>query len=257
MSLLRLSALLLPVSLVPIASAQSVLLRYRPPVGKTVAYTVSMSMTMSTPQKTPGTKGPMSIKQTMPMTIRVVSRTADLTTVETKTGSARFGVGSPMAGAPQAKPVVMRMTIDQFGTPKGGAAAGPAAAMMNSMGGSTQGVLFPRGPVKVGDTWTQSIDMGKVMSGAKMTGMKMQGKFPLVYRLTAYKGGIVTIVMTSKGKMTMAMGTQPINANLNMRSTVLIDAATGLMKSMATVNDSDTMIPGMGAMRQHMTISIK
>lgn len=253
--------LLIAASLVlaAIAPAQSVLLRYRPPVGKTAAYTMKMSMTMTSAQKSPGTRAPMSINQTMPMTIRVVSRTADTTTIETKTGPAKPDPGSPMGRMPQAgKATVARMTLDQYGTPKGGTTgAGPAAAMMNSMGGNTQGVLFPKGPVKVGDTWTQSIDMGKIMSSAKMGGMKMQGKFPLAYRLASLKGGVATITMTSKGNLTMAMGAQPINATLNMRSTIQIDAATGLMKSMTTVNDTDTKIPGMGAMRQHMTVSIK
>ena len=247
-----------PLLLVATASAQTVLLRYRPPVGKTFAYTMTTSMTMASPQKTPGMKGPMSFRQSAPMTIRVVSQTPDATTIEMKTGPTKTAAGSALGNAPQTSaPQIVRMTLDRFGTLKAGSGAGPATAIMSSMGGNMQGVVFPAKPVRVGDTWTQTIDLGKIMSGAKAGSMRVQGKLPMVYRLTALKGGIATIEMASKGAMTMAMGAQAIKTSMNMRATSSIDSSTGLTKSTALVSDSATQLPGMGAMRQHMTMSMK
>ena len=245
------------------ASAQSVLLRYQPPVGKTVSYTMTNAMSMTSPMS-PGK--PMAFTQTIPMTVRVVSKSAAGTTVETKTGPTKMNApaGSPMAGMannPAMNKVnVVRMTIDPFGTPKGATGAGPAAAMANSMGsvmgGGSQGVFFPAKPVKVGDTWTSAMDLGK-MAPAGAAGMKMNGKIPIVYRLTALKGGVATVAMTAKGTMSMAFGNKPMQIAMDIRSTILLDAATGLTKSMSSVTDSTTTLPGMGAMRQHMASTMR
>lgn len=244
------------------ASAQSVLLRYQPPVGKTVSYTMTNAMSMTSPMA-PGK--PMAFTQTIPMTVRVVSKTAAGTMVETKSGPTKMSApaGSPMAGMannPAMRKVnVVRITIDPFGTPKGATGAGPAAAMANSMGsvmgGGSQGVFFPAKPIKVGDTWTSAMDLGK-MAPAGMP-MKMNGKIPLVYRLVSLKGGVAMVAMTAKGTMSMAFGNKPMQIAMDIRSTILLDASTGLTKSMSSVTDSTTTLPGMGAMRQHMASTMR
>lgn len=236
---LVLPALLLAAS----AQAQTVLLRYHPPVGKTVSYTMKMSMTMATPQA-PGGK-PMHFDQNVPMTLKVVSHTADTTTVEMTTGASGM-----------MKANTTRLTLDQYGTPKGAGGSGPGAAMMSSMGQGSQGISFPKGPVKVGATWTSSIDLGK-MGGGMPGGMKMNGKVPIVYRLTGLRGGVATILMTAKGTMSMNMSGKAMNISMDIRSTSDIDSATGLAKSSVTTTDTTTAIPGAGTMRQHMTMTMK
>ncbi len=240
------------------ASAQTVLLRYRPPVGKTFSYTMVMSMSMVAPKATQAMAGATHFGQTSPMSIRVLSRTGDTTTVETRSGPAHFDAGSPLAkNNGLTKPVVSRMTLDQYGTPKGAAGGGMPSAMVSAVGQGSQGVAFPKKAVKVGDSWTSALDLGKMM-GALSRGMKTSGTIPIVYRLVAVQGGVATVSMTAKGTMSMSMGTRPMRITLDVRSTSLIDVATGMPKSSRTTTDTSTELPGAGggAVRQHMAMTM-
>ena len=244
-------------------SAQTVLLRYRPPVGRTASYTMVTAMSMTNPMG--GAGGTMRFTQTTPLVIRVLSRTGAATTVETRMGPMRFDApaGSPMAAMGRnpalKKPIVTRMTIGELGALQGASGGPTVSAMSNditsALGQGSGNVAFPKGPVKVGDTWSSVIDLGK--KGAGASGVRMSGKIPVTYRLVALKGGVATIAMVAKGTMAMKVAARPMSLAMDVRSTVLVDAATGLTKSMSTTSDTVTTLPGMGAMRQHMTATLR
>ncbi len=186
----RTFALALPLALIATGSAQTVLLRFKPPVGATGHYVMSTSMT----QTVPGMPTAMSTSTSVPMTMRVVSRSGNITTMETKMGQAKVTIpaGSPMSSM---KPMLEKTmsgvttttTIDEFGSMKGGTSGAGASSMMAS-GMNGQTVSFPKNAVKVGDSWNETLDMGKAMgaAGAK-TGMTATGKIPIVYRLVSLK----------------------------------------------------------------------
>ncbi len=263
---MRVALVSLVLATVASGSAQTVLLRYNPPVGKTASYTMRMSMSTTLPQGASVSGKPMSFTQTTPMSLRVLAHAGGATTIETRSGPMKFDApaGSPMAAGAKnpnlAKVNVVRMTIDEFGTPKGASGGGASAAVVNAMGSAMgqggQGVTFPKAPVKVGDTWKSSLDIGK-MIGAAGAGLKANGTIPLVFRLLAVKGGEATVSMTAKGSVGMNVGGRTLNFTMDLKSTSLIDTATGLTRSTSTTMDSVTSMPGMTAMRQHMVSTLK
>lgn len=275
---MRSLALVSLLALAALGSAQTVTLRFKPPVGTTRSYVTTTSMV----QNVPGMPAPMTMSQTMPMTYRVVSRSGGLTTIQTKTGQVKVTVpaGSPMAAQKaqierMASGMTSTMTVDEFGTLKSmGATGAPGASLANGIGAGmasgAQGISYPNKPLKVGDTWTGSLDMGKSMSKTVPMGMTAKGKIPIVYRLLGIEkqGGktLARISMTMNGSTSMAMGAAGAGAgggksmSMTMRmasqGTMVVDAATGLLQSMSTKMSNDMAIMGQN-MRQNISVSMK
>lgn len=262
MNLSRILALALPVALAATGTAQTVQLRFKPPVGKTATYTMSMSMSMSGGM----IPKPMAMTQTVPMTMKVVSRQGNATTIQTKMGQAKISVpaDSPMAGMKammekQMSGNVSTTTVDELGNLKNVSASGASAAMTRQLGGmmqGAQGIAFPKKALRVGDAWTASMDMNKLMGGMMGGGMKMTGPINVTYKLLSVSGGVATISIKMKGDTTMNMGAQSMKIGMNSNGSVKVDAATGLMKSMSTTTDTNMTMP-QGSMKQHMVVSMK
>lgn len=261
---LRALALVAVPALAAFGSAQT-LLRFKPPVGKSASYT--MTMTMS--QSMAGMAAPMTITTTMPMTMRVVSRSGKNTVLETKAGQAKVSVpaNSPMAGMKAAMEkassnVATKSTVDELGNVKGldasgtGAGAAMAKQMSTGMMQGAQGVSFPAKALKVGDTWSANLDMGKMMGGMGGGGMKMSGNIPITYRLTALSGGVATIAITMKGAPSMNANGQTIKMNISATGKTVVEAATGFMRSTGMVSDTAIQF-GAQTMKQHMVMSMK
>lgn len=260
----RAFALALPFALIATGSAQTVLLRFKPPVGATSHFVMSTSMT----QTVPGMPAPMSTSTSVPMTMRVVSRSGDVTTMESKMGQAKVTIpaGSPMASM---KPMLEKTmsgvatttTIDQFGSMKGNSAAAGGASGMMGGGMNGQTISFPKKAVKVGESWSETLDMGKAMLGAAaQSGMTATGKIPIVYRLVSLKkvGGksLATISVSMKGKSTMNMPQGKMDMNLTATGVMVVDAATGMFVSTSMTSDTAMQIMGKD-MHQHMVMSMK
>ena len=82
--------------------------------------------------------------------------------------------------------------------------------MMSGMNSAFSGVTFPSKPVKIGESWTNSIDMGAIMGAAAKgqkgaEGMKSSGKVNLTYKLLKADAGSVTIGMSISGTVNMSM----------------------------------------------------
>ena len=242
--------LIASLSIAALGTSQSVLLRYKPPVGKTMTYVYSMKMT----QNVPGMAQAMGFSQTMPMTMRVVSRKGALTTTQTKTGKATVSVpaGSPMAaGKAQIEAASSNKTsttvIDELGNIKS------VTGLGSNMSSSAQGVAFPKKAVKVGDTWTSTVDMSKTMGPAGGS-----GKIPVVYKLVSLSGGTATLAVTMNGTTTMKMGAQPMAMKMMSKGTMAVDAATGMMKSMTMNVNTNVKLGATGqTMKMNMVMSMK
>ncbi|RYG19407.1 hypothetical protein EON82_21495 [bacterium] len=271
MSVSRIVFVLVPLALSATGSAQSVLLRLKPPVGAKRSYISKMTMTMSSSAPMPGMNGPMVITTTTPMEIRVVKRVGNVTTMETKTGKPTVTLpkNSPMAGMKsqmekQGGGVVGTVSINEFGEVKGFDAKGSGqnAAMAQQMSGGVlsglQGVSLPKRAVKVGDTWSSSIDMGKAV-GMGMGAPGASQKMPVTFRLASIenKGGkrLARVAMTMKGSMKVNAGGQQVPITMNMSGHSLFEIATGLTVGTSMTSDSTFAVMG-NTMKQHMVMSM-
>ena len=119
---------------------------------------------------------------------------------------------------------------------------------MGSMGAQAgaQGVIFPKGAVKVGSTWTATIDIGKLMgqaAGANGPKVVSGGKIPVKYKLVGFKTiagkQVAGITATMNGTVVMSMGAQAgaagqMKMGLKSTSSGQIDVGTGMVRTMTT-----------------------
>ncbi len=115
-------------------------------------------------------------------------------------------MSSGNAGKTMEKPSIMYM--DQHFKPKlaGNGSAG-MAQMMSGMNNAYAGITFPSKPIKIGETWTNSIDMGQAMGAAAKAapGMKSSGKMNMTYKLLKVEGNSVLIGLNISGSVNMSM----------------------------------------------------
>jgi len=256
--------MLLAAVLLPVVVAQApVNLKYLPPVGKAIRYKMVMDM-----QQGMGAMGTMKSKTTVDMTIKAISRSGDVTTLETKTENAKVTIpaGSPMASMKDmmekqmsGKTATVKMDSHYQGV---GSTDGMLSSLNSGPGGAMSGMSLPNHPVKVGDSWSSSLDIGKAAKGASMGGMTMKGNLPIKMKLLSVSGGQAKIAMTITGTMTMAMpagGTtskaQNIATKMNVAGTYSINVSDGTLVNSTMTSDSTTDM-GKMIMKQHMVQSM-
>lgn len=264
-TLYRVLALVAPLSIVALGSAQTVLLRFKPPVGTMVSY----AMTTSLRQTVSSDPGAVEFTQTIPIRLRIVSRQEGVTTVESKMGQVTITLpaGSPLATQKArmekaSSGQVSTTAVDDLGNLKSLRTTGAAGAAMASQIGTgmmngAQGVVFPRRVLKIGDAWTASMDVGKAM-GAAMGGRVMAtGRVPIVYRLTGLKDNVASISVSMKGKTTLTFGAHRAEVSMNATGAMSVDASTGLLNAMNMTSDATTSLGPGQAIRQHMVMAVK
>ncbi|RYG19079.1 hypothetical protein EON82_21875, partial [bacterium] len=173
--------MLAPLALV-LLPAQTVTLRYLPPIGQSVRSTIVNRMSREFPGQPNAT-----MVQTIPMTTKAISRSKNVTTVQTKTGNVKVDMPAG-AGMDKAKQEIEKSTsgkvstivVDARSVPK--SAVTPGVASVSSVGGF-QGVVYPEGPVRVGQSWTYSLDASRLGTGT--SGNSVNGRIPVRYTLTS------------------------------------------------------------------------
>jgi hypothetical protein len=209
----------------PVQSA--VTFKYQPPVGSIFKY-----RTVIDSHQDMGPGMDMSSKIQMDVQTKVVSRTGELTKLETKTLAVKVTApeGSPMAAqTDQMEKTLMgnvtTSTIDSHFK--------PVAGKSTSFDQVTQGVLgamggysFPSKPINVGESWSSDMDLTKM--GAMTPGMKITGKIPIVCKLVSIEGGDAIISISMKGSMKMEASGQTINMDLSSDGTMKVTIATGI-----------------------------
>jgi Family of unknown function (DUF6263) len=185
-----------------LATQSTVTLLFQPKVGTTYKQSTSMSQTsqmgnsttsMTTTTKVLGIENGFYKLQSTPSNIKM-------------TGG--MGANDQVKKAME-KPSTIYM--DKHFKPK--VAANSSAGMQQMMGGASNpmaGITFPSKPVKVGETWTNTIDMGAMMGAASKgqpgaAGMKSSGKLTLTYKLLKIEASTVTIGTTLSGTVNMDM----------------------------------------------------
>jgi len=233
---------------------QSVTLLYRPPVNKVYKFRMVTDTKMDM-----GAMGSNSFKMTMDSQQKILSRKGDLTTIENKILDFKMAAppGSPMAGAManSTKGAIGKtttMVMDSHYKPRSVAGIGPQASKMM---GSFQNFSFPSKPIRVGESWTSPMDLGKItgaMGSGPAAGMKVDGNVPIVCKLLSTDGKTAKISMTMKGTLNMAMGAQKIKTLMDGGGTFVVDVATGVTRSASFSMDTTTNF-GSQSMKQHMS----
>lgn len=233
-------------------------LEFMPPVGKTYRYQMTMNMTMdmSALAGAGGAGKPpkaMDMGMNTSMAIRVVKRSGDVTTIETKMSEPKMtGSLAGMAGGNNALKggKTSTSTIDRHFHI---ASVGGAGAQLSGAFGN---LAFPNRPLRVGDTWTETVDLAKVM-GAMGGGMGASGagKLPMKFRLVRIErqGGepVAVLAVTSDSTMNIRPMNQPMTLHMIIRGSNTVDISTGMYRDSSMVMDMDMAFQGK-PMKQHM-----
>lgn len=239
-----------------LATQAPITLLYQPKVGSTLKY--SNSLVQSNPM------GGGNTTTTMTITQKVLSFANGYYKVENTTSNYKNSGG--MGGAKNAEQMKkaiegkkMVMLFDKFGAMKvEGQGNQPKGMqeMMGAMSGQGSGMLFPTKPVKIGDTWSKTIDIGSMMGAATQGQGKGTGKITMTYKLVKVVGSSVMISATQKGSMNMSMGSpkagsQPMTMSMTFSGTgsLSVDRTSGTL-------NSSTMKMNMGVMGQQMVVNM-
>jgi len=230
-----------------------VTLKYMPPVGKSIHYRMAMKMNMAM-----GAMGNMASTTAADMFIKALSRSGDVSTVETRIQNAKVTAppNSPMAGSAAAmekqlngKVVKTQMNSHYtiVGTDSG----------LQGISAAAMGFAFPSRPMKIGESWQSTLDFSK-FKGQAMGGAGMSGKVPVKMTLKSVSGGNATIDMQLKGNLSIKMpggaspNGQPITAAMDGKATYICSISDGTLVKLTSSTNTIVPIGGM-TMKQAMT----
>ena len=219
-----------------LATQAQVTLLYQPKVGST--YKSSMTMAQTSQMGNSSTS--------MTVSVKVLGLENGYYKLQSTTSNVKV-TGGAGAGSDQMKKAMEKsstMYVDKHFKPKLDAknASVDMQNMMSGMNSAFSGVVFPSKPVKVGETWTNVIDMGAMMNGLAKgqkgaDGMKTTGKINLTYKLVKADSTSVLIGLSIAGTMNMDMsggkgaGAQGMNMKVSMTmsggGTASMERATG------------------------------
>ncbi|MDR3688364.1 MAG: hypothetical protein P4L46_03220 [Fimbriimonas sp.] len=238
----------------------AITLKFQPTIGKAYPFKMTMDMTMNQPSG----GDPITTKTEVNVDMKALSRTGDVTTMETKNSNAKVTIppDSPMAAMKETmeksmSDMVVESKIDtlyRIQSVKGTGGAGNAGMMSNF-----QSMAFPDHPVKVGDTWKSELDLGKIMNsmlGDNAQGMTMDGKIPLKFELKSlsqkYGLSIAEVGIVMGGDATMSVAGQNITMHMKGMGSYFIDIASGMTMSMKVASENEMEVGGMN-ISQKMT----
>ncbi len=237
-------------------------LRFNPPVGKTYQFKMTVKMQMGAVAGGPA----MEFQTDMDSDMKVVSRTGDVTTMETKFSKAHVTLpeDSPIAAMKeslekQSNDKTVTSKIDGFYHVQGVNGSG-----MDSMINGMQAMSFPDHAIKVGDDWSYSMDLGKMIAagGNAVPGapsVEASGKIPIKFRLKeiTQKGNqtFANIEITMDGDAKMSVSGQEIEMHIKSTGTQQIEVSTGMTVGTSMVSDTTSTFGDM-KMTQHLVQSM-
>ncbi len=233
--------MMLATTLFLVALQQQPELRLNPPIGPAASYVMTIGMTTDL-----GKMGKSKVKTTLGMAHTFQRATGDQFNVTTKITDSTISVppGDPMASMkssmPNLKGKSFTMLVDSHAKVLSTKSADPAiSSVMSSLSTGFQGVRFPGGPVKIGQSWNDVVDFSKMQS---MGAAQLSGKLKLISKLVSLK----TIGRRTEAKInvvasgTAKIGTSGTNSDMTslVTGSVFIDTKTGLLlrESMRTRN---------------------
>lgn len=265
-------AVLLAIS---IASSQgSVSLRLNPGIGSRLNYETRVSTSIKGQQQT--------ATQTLRQRMEVLKKTAAGFRLRTTITSVDVTGSGPMAGAKgqmQKALLGKSWTADISATGRssnvsasGGSETQAMLAALQATDAGFMGILYPERPVRVGASWSGTLNLAKVfksLPGGNMFQVKRGGTIPIKYTLSRLEnfGGkstaVVSFSMKGNTAFTMNMpskagSTQPQDMTLSFGSNGIarIETLTGLPTSVTSVANMDMNLGGV-SVTQKMVSSVK
>lgn len=219
-----------------------------------------------------GMPKPIDSTTITPLTLRIVSRDAGVTTIESKIGAVKLELpaDSPLAGMKEqieksASNVTHTVRVDEGGSILNSKidAQGPGADFVrqiaNGMTKGLQGISYPKHPLQAGEAWSDTLDLGKMLTTA-MAGMDMQaeGKVALGFRLLSVTDGLARVVFTMNGRAVGhdAAKTRSLSMDTNAVGESTVDLATGLSRTSKTTGDN-VLTTGGKTLHQHMVVTLE
>lgn len=284
---------------VPAAAQETITLRFAPPQGQVTRYLNDMQMWTQNPQnpmmQMMDTTMPMMV-QRMWVTKTVTAVEGEVRTVQSVTDSVTMempavrammeargmgAMGGAMGGGGQFANMMRGMTITQHIASSGKVIATETQApnmpaQMQETVGKQQGgvgrggIIFPAGPVRVGDTWTDSQTVVQQQSGPGMGGGRggrgagggeaTNMMWLMTFRLDRIesRGGMRVAVMSMNGTITAAGDVQAgMGGLVSGTITGLLEAEVGSSRLLSSVVDANMNLGPMGTARMHMTSTLQ
>lgn len=214
----------------------------------------------------PGASTPLNLDSLVPVTIRIVSRKANLTTFEARFGPPKLHLPlhDPMERTKAAVEKIFlelggRATVDELGNLR--------PRSKEAMGVRTQGLpqcppplIFPSKPVQLKDTWSTQVATKQLFSDMDMPDISVKGTIPVVYRLV----GLETRSGKTFARITMSLKGRGIATSLGSKldlivdsfSNSLIDVETGQYDT-CTSTIKTSLVTNGKALRQRMVTTLK
>ncbi len=248
--------------------AQTLLLRYKPPVGKTYAYT----LTSKSIQFLPTSPNPVKIDVEIPITLRITSRRGARATIDQTIGAPLLTL-SPGNQLERMRPAlqkeiqkIARQTVaNEQG--KLQTATHEKAESLTKLGKgiaqALQPIYFPPKPVKVGDTWTTSLDLKDTKDIDATVGAPTAPRQGLrvFYKLVGIekRAGktLARITVSCKGRATGRSPKGVLKLNVDTFTNALIDTETGQLESSTTTAKMATTIHDKPDTRRRTVTTIK
>lgn len=175
-----------------LAGQGAVTLLYQPKVGASYQFSVSSTASSSMGQSSFNAKS----------TIKILSFKNGYYQVQTVVSNTKTS-GTGSSAAPSESKTIL--DYDKFGAVKFDKNRNDGAQqLMSSFSNQTLGMQFPHKPVKVGDTWQNTVDMGGLAAALVKSGSeKPHGKLTLTFKLVQVTAKNATVSCGVKGSMTM------------------------------------------------------
>jgi hypothetical protein len=245
------------VVLTALATHQGVRIQFTPPVGKTYHFRMKMDMTMAmSGTSSPMMKTPMTMGTSSDITMKVVKRQGDVTTIESTVGDSKVTGSMAAQMGNLAKSMSGKKVESQVGTDfkVRGQSAG-----QSPFTGALGNLSFPNHPVHVGESWTQSISLSKMM-GAMGGGASSGGDLPFTFTFKGVenRGGekVAVLAIAANSATPMKLMGQSVEIHLNLHGSALIDLASGMYRDTRMVGDIEFGAKAQGTMKQHMEESL-
>ena len=237
--------------------AQTVTLRFNPPIGKTYVYATTTII-----KSTGGQAG--SMNQSMTVLTKALKNTGGKITLQSSIEGAKItgtGPGATNAAAMEKRLNGQKTTtvVDSQGQPVGSDAGKMMQKMMQ--GGLSNMHFFPTHPVSVGSKWGNTMDLAKMMpaqANMKITGGKMPVNMVLkkIEMRNGRRVAVIDMTMSTVMGMTGANPGQSMKITLKSTGTTWIDVASGMPVESRSVANTATSF-GTMQMNQNITSTMK
>lgn len=231
------------------------ILRYTPTKGASAKYRMSLNMTVDLGGMM-NTKGPIEVVYSVDQSVRITRAdksgfTSETTILSSKTdvkGEGGNMIKQMMADGNPKKGEKFTVDYDSLGKAKSDADKPNTSNLVDALG--FNGVTFPQRPVRVGESWTNTLDLTAMGRGGPGMGMGLE-PIPVTIRLQAIEGsgadrvGVFKITSSASPSTKGAPGNMKMSVSID--GTARINLASGLLvNSSATADTNMSLEMGQG-----------